>query len=51
MLQRIGKMGGVSMIPHQNQSSAFGAPHQHPYSDDDSINNEFIQHNIPPRSV
>lgn len=49
MLQRIGKMGGVSML--QNQSSAFAAPHHPHYSDDDSINNEYIQNMVSQRSV
>lgn len=54
MLQRINKMGGVSMLPNQNQSSAFATPlppHLTSLSDDDSINNEFIQNVVPTRSV
>jgi len=56
MLQRIGKMGGKSMLSNQNQPSAFATPlppHLTVLSDDDSINNEFIQNvaSPPPRSV
>ncbi len=57
MLQRIGKMGGKSMLSNQNQPSAFATPlppHLTVLSDDDSINNEFIQNVAsppPPRSV
>lgn len=50
MLQRINKMGGVSMLPSQNQASAFATPlptHLSGLSDDDSIINEYA-HNIPP---
>lgn len=49
MLQRINRMGGVSMMP--NQTSAFINPHAPHYSDDDSISNEFIQNMVPPRTV
>ncbi|CAF3639544.1 unnamed protein product [Adineta steineri] len=57
MLQRINRMGGVSMLPNQNQNqtSAFAAPmppNLTSFSDDDSINNEFIQNVVvPPRSI
>lgn len=49
MLHRINKMGGKSMIHNPNQPSAFAHPHH--LSDDDSINNEYIQHGVPSRSV
>lgn len=49
MLQRINRIGGKSMIHISNPASAFVHPHQ--FSDDDSINNEFIQHVPTPRSV
>ncbi|UJR38405.1 hypothetical protein I4U23_031074 [Adineta vaga] len=50
LLERVSKMGGVSMFPNPNQSSAFATPlppHVSALSDDDSINNEFIQHAAP----
>ncbi|CAF2503528.1 unnamed protein product [Rotaria sp. Silwood2] len=54
MLQRINKMGGVSMLPNANQTSAFATPlpPQLPsLSDDDSINNELIQNVVSTRPV
>ncbi|CAF1612854.1 unnamed protein product [Rotaria magnacalcarata] len=54
MLQRINRMGGVSMLPNSNQTSAFTNPHQHQLptlGDDDSINNEFIQNAVSSRSI
>ncbi|CAF3617892.1 unnamed protein product [Rotaria sordida] len=54
MLQRINKMGGVSMLPNSNQTSAFVTPlppHLPLLSDDDSINNELIQNPVPIRPI
>ncbi|CAF0874127.1 unnamed protein product [Rotaria sp. Silwood1] len=54
MLQRINKMGGVSMLPNANQTSAFVTPlpSQLPLlNDDDSINNELIQNAAPARAI
>jgi hypothetical protein len=48
MLQRINRMGGVSMM---HNPSAFVTTHPHHLSDDDSINNEFIQNIGPARTV
>ncbi|CAF1530562.1 unnamed protein product [Adineta ricciae] len=53
LLQRINRMGGVSMLPNQNQSSAFVTPlppQTSTFSDDDSIHNEFIQ-NVTPAPI
>jgi hypothetical protein len=51
MLQRINKMGGVSMLQNSSQSSAFTNTLPPHLSDDDSINNEYIQTMVQPRSV
>jgi hypothetical protein len=54
MLERMKRMGGRAMLPDQNQTSAFAAPpppHLSTLSDDDSINNEYVQHTVPTRSV
>lgn len=51
LLERINRMGGVSMIHHPHQASAFAASISHQYSDDDSITNEYIQNIGTPRSV
>ena len=51
ILERINRMGGVSMIHHGHQASAFAASMPHHYSDDDSITNEYMQNIGTPRSV
>ena len=51
-MQRINKMGGVSMLSNTTASSAFTAPTLvTSLSDDDSINNETISQVIPSRLV
>lgn len=54
MLQRINKMGGVSMLPQSNNPSAFvpaAAPHLNVMSDDDSIINEYLPNQTVIRST
>ena len=51
LIQRMNRMGGVSMMHHQHPTSAFVTSIPHHFSDDDSITHEYIQNIGTPRTV